>query len=374
MCNYLLFIRKAFSLWIRIGGQVVRNTLDKFLKYFLLLFISLIPAISIAQKVMLQDTLQTVKTRGYLVCGVSQGLAGFSTPDDRGHWQGIDADFCRAVAVAVLGDKRKVKFIPLSTKDRFTALQSGEIDLLARNTTWTLSRDSALGLDFAGVLYYDGQGFIVKNEIKNSTLKVSSIADLNGAIICTNAGTTTELNIADYFQSHNLKYQIITFEKSDEAVLAYDTGRCDAYSTDRAGLFAQRLQLKDQSNHTILSETISKEPLGPVIRQGDDNWSNIVRWTLFALINAEELGVNQHNVTSMGDTTQPDIQRLLGYQGGLGEKLGLQNDWVYQIILQVGNYEDIFERNLGTLSLLKVDRGVNRLWTEGGILYAPPFR
>lgn len=350
------------------------NMLCKYFKYFFLLYITMIAATSIAQETAPHNTLETVRERGVLICGVSQGLAGFSTPDDQGNWQGLDVDFCRAVAVAVLGDKQKVKFIPLSTKDRFTALQSGDIDLLARNTTWTFSRDTTLGLDFVGVLYYDGQGFIVKNQIKNSKIKISSIRDLDGAIICTNAGTTTELNIADYFQSHKLKYQIITFEKSDEAVLAYDTGRCDAYSTDRAGLFAQRLQLKNQSEHTILPETISKEPLGPVIRQGDANWSNIVRWTLFALINAEELGVTQHNVSSMGDTTQPDIQRLMGHQGALGEKLGLQNDWIYQIILQVGNYEDIFERNLGDSSLLKVDRGVNRLWNEGGIMYAPPFR
>lgn len=315
------------------------------------------------------DTLKVIQSRGYLICGVSQGLAGFSVPDDRGDWHGMDVDFCRAVASAVLGDKTKLKFIPLSAKDRFTALQSGEIDLLSRNTTWTFTRDTTLGLDFIGTLYYDGQGFMVR---KN--LNVQSVKALAGSIICTNAGTTTELNVADYFQTHNIPYQIVTFEKSDETALAYDAGRCDAYSTDKSGLFAQRLQLKNQDDHIILPEIISKEPLGPVVRQGDDQWANIVRWTLFTLINAEELDVNQSNVTKMRESENPDIQRMLGVQGNFGQKIGLKNDWGYQIILQVGNYADIFDRNLGAGSLLDVDRGVNRLWTQGGILYAPPFR
>lgn len=325
--------------------------------------------ISLQAKEATGDTLKVIRDRGVLVCGVSQGLAGFSSPDDKGYWRGMDVDFCRAVATAVFGNKEKVQFIPLSAKERFTALQSGEIDVLSRNTTWTFTRDATLGLDFIGTLYYDGQGFMVRKGQGVETIK-----DLEGAIVCTNAGTTTELNIADYFQTNKIKYQIVTFEKSDETVLAYDAGRCDAYSTDKSGLSAQRLQLKDKSKHKILGQIISKEPLGPVVRQGDDQWANIVRWTLFTLINAEELGVNQSNIDQMKDTQNPDIQRMLGLQGEFGKKIGLNDDWAYQVIKQVGNYEDIFERNLGEQSLLKVDRGINKLWTKGGILYAPPFR
>lgn len=326
-------------------------------------------SLAISAKEKTGDTLKVVQDRGRLICGVSQGLAGFSSPDDRGYWRGMDADFCRAVAAAVLGDKDKVQFIPLSAKERFTALQSGEIDLLSRNTTWTFTRDTTLGLDFIGTLYYDGQGFLVRK-----SLNVSSVKQLDGAMICTNAGTTTELNVADYFQTNQINYKIITFEKSDETVLAYDAGRCDAYSTDKSGLSAQRLQLKNRDDHILLPEIISKEPLGPVVRQGDDQWANIVRWTLFALINAEELGVNQANVMVQTLSANPDIQRMLGVSGHLGSKVGLDQDWALQVIKQVGNYADLFERNLGRDSLLQVDRGLNKLWRDGGILYAPPFR
>lgn len=315
------------------------------------------------------DTLKVVKERGHLICGVSQGLPGFSNTDDKGQWQGIDVDFCRAVATAIFSDKDKVKFIPLSAKERFTALQSGEIDVLARNTTWTFVRDTTLGLDFIGTLYYDGQGFMIRKD-----LGITSVNQLNGATICTTTGTTTELNIADYFTTRNLAYEVVTFEKSDESVAAYEAGRCDVYSTDKSGLYAYSLQLKDKSAHMILPEIISKEPLGPVVRQGDDQWANIVRWTLFAIINAEELGVAQTNIEKMNGSNNPSIKRFVGKNGGFGEKIGLKNDWSYQIIRQVGNYQEIFDRNLGEKTPLKVERGINHLWTEGGIVYAPPFR
>lgn len=334
-----------------------------------LLFASLCIPLQVFPNSETRDTLSVVKQRGYLICGVSQGLAGFSTPDDRGQWQGIDVDFCKAVAAAVFGDAQKVNFIPLSSKERFTALQSGEVDLLSRNTSWTFSRDTTLGLEFVGILYYDGQGFMVRENLNVSTAK-----DLSGTIICTNAGTTTELNLADFFQKNNMKYQIVTFEKSDETVLAYEAGRCDVYSTDQSGLFAQRLQLKDKNAHIILPEVISKEPLGPLIRQGDDDWGNIVRWTLFALINAEELGITKKNILQMKESLNPDVQRLLGTYEDFGRNIGLNRDWAFNIISQVGNYGEIFNKNLGSDSLLKIDRGINQLWCKGGILYAPPFR
>tara|TARA_R110002110_G_scaffold404606_1_gene623032 strand:- start:36004 stop:37116 length:1113 start_codon:yes stop_codon:yes gene_type:complete len=349
-------------------GNFILNQL--ILKYnVLLLTLAVLFSPWVVGKESTGDTLKIIKERGHLICGVSQGLPGFSNTDDQGQWQGLDVDFCRGVAAAVFADKNKVKFIPLSAKERFTALQSGEIDILARNTTWTFIRDATLGLDFIGVFYYDGQGFMVKKD-----LGVKSVNELGGAIICTNAGTTTELNIADYFQTHGLKYQIVTFEKSDETVTAYEAGRCDVFSTDKSGLYSYGLQLKNKKDHVILPEIISKEPLGPVVRQGDDQWANIVRWTLFSLINAEELKLTQANIKEKLNSQNPNIQRFVGSQGAFGQKIGLSNDWAYQIILQVGNYNDIFDRNLGTQTPLKVERGMNRLWTEGGILYAPPLR
>lgn len=316
-----------------------------------------------------EQTLQLVLQRGYLICGVSQGLPGFSTVDDKGNWQGMDVDFCRALAAGVLGDAAKVKYIPLSAEERFTALQSGEVDLLARNTTWTFERDTALGLNFIGVLYYDHQGLMVH---KSSGIK--TIKDLNGAIICTNRGTTTELNIADYFQTHHLKYEIITFAKTDETLEAYEMGRCDVYSTDASGLAAQRLKLANKDDHIILPDEVSKEPLGPLVRQGDDQWSNITKWTLFAMINAEEMKITSQNVEQKLKETDIVIQKFLGKEGDFGEDIGLKKDWVYQIIRQVGNYGEVFERNLGKASPLQIDRGLNALWNQGGILYAPPFR
>ncbi|MBS0288860.1 MAG: amino acid ABC transporter substrate-binding protein [Proteobacteria bacterium] len=315
------------------------------------------------------ETLDYVQKRGYLLCGVSQGLPGFSFVDNQGHWQGLDVDFCRAVAAATLGDANKVTFVPLSAKERFTALESGDIDILSRNTSWTFLRDTTLGLRFIGVLFYDSQGLMVRK-----SAKVTMARELNGATICTNTGTTTELNIADFFKTHNLKYQILTFEKTDETLSAYETGRCDVYSTDASGLAAQKLKLANPQEHFILPDAISKEPLGPMVRQNDIAWINIVRWTLFALINAEELGLTQQNVQQNRNSTNANIQRLLGVRDNLSEKIGLKPDCFYQVISQVGNYGEIFEKNVGQASPLKLERGLNALWTKGGILYAPPFR
>ena len=315
-------------------------------------------------------TLDGVRAKGHLQCGVSQGLPGFSNPDKKGEWSGIDVDVCRAVAAAVLGDARKVKFTPLSAKQRFTVLQSGEIDVLSRNTTWTLTRDSALGLNFAGVVYHDGQGFMVRKD-----LGVKSARDLDGAMVCINAGTTTELNAADYFRTNRMRYTPVTFEKSDEAIAAYDAGRCDVYTTDQSGLYAQRIKLKNPADHMVLPEIISKEPLGPVVRQGDDEWFNIVRWALFAMINAEELGVTSGNVAGLAkSTSDPQIRRLLGTEGTMGAHLKLDAAWAMRIVAQVGNYGEVFERNLGPATTLKISRGVNQLWSKGGVMYAPPIR
>ncbi len=313
--------------------------------------------------------LDNVKAKGFIHCGVSQGLPGFSTTDDKGNWKGLDVDFCRAVSAAIFGTPDRLKFAPLSAKERFTALQSGEVDLLSRNTTWTMSRDTALGLTFAGVTYYDGQGFMVRKK-----LGVSSALELSGASVCTNTGTTTELNVADYFRKNKMPYEIVAFEKADEVVQAYDSGRCDVYTTDASALAAQRLKLAKPEEHMVLPEIISKEPLGPVVRQGDDQWFNILKWCLFAMINAEELGVTSGNVDAMKESKDPAVRRLLGLEGEYGRKIGLGNDWAYNAIKSVGNYGEIFERNVGLTSELKIERGINRLWSAGGIMYAPPIR
>ena len=315
-------------------------------------------------------TLDTVRQRGALVCGVSQGLAGFSNPDAQGRWTGIDTDICRAVAAAVLGDAKKARFVPLSSKESFTALQSGTVDLLTRNTTWTQTRDTALGLNFVATIFYDGQAFMVRRGVG-----VDSAEQLDGATVCVNAGTTTELNLADYFRARKMRYTPVVFEKSDEVLAAYQAGRCDAYTTDQSGLYAQRLKLRDRNAHTILPDVISKEPLGPVVRQGDDAWFDIVRWTVFALINAEELGVGQTNVDEMRvATADPRIRRLLGADGRAGANMGLDAEWALRAIRQVGNYGELFDRHLGKGSPLMIDRGMNRLWNKGGLLYAPPIR
>lgn len=315
-------------------------------------------------------TFDAVKAKGEVACGVTQGLPGFSSPDAKGDWRGIDADFCRAVAAAVLGDAAKVKFVPLSSKQRFTALQSGEVDILSRVTTWTLSRDAGLGVHFAGVIYYDGQGFMVPKAIG-----VASAKELDGASVCMNSGTTTELNIADFFRATGKRYTPVVFEKSDEALAAYVSGRCDVYTTDQSGLYAQRVKIADPAAHIVLPEVISKEPLGPLVRQGDDEWFNIVKWTLFALIDAEELGVNSTNAAAIGATTaNPDVQRLVGRTGDLGKMLGVADNWAAKAVAAVGNYGEMFDRNLGAGSALKIERGLNRLWTQGGLVYAPPVR
>jgi general L-amino acid transport system substrate-binding protein len=315
------------------------------------------------------QTLKTVKDRGQLSCGVSQGLPGFSTPDDKGNWTGIDVDICRAIAAAVFNDPTKIKFVPLSAKDRFTALQSGEIDVLSRNTTWTLSRDTSLGANFTGVTYYDGQGFMVKK-----SLKVNSALELNSASVCVQQGTTTEQNLADYFKGNNMKYEVIAFGTNDEAVKAYESGRCDVFTTDVSGLYADRLKLANAADHVVLPEVISKEPLGPMVRHGDDQWFDIVKWTLYAMVAAEELGITQKNVDEMAKSDKPEIKRAVGTDGNLGEQLGLTKDWLVRIVKAVGNYGESFERNVGAGSKLGIARGLNNLWSKGGIQYAPPIR
>jgi len=315
------------------------------------------------------QTLKTVKERGMLSCGVSQGLPGFSSPDDKGNWTGLDVDVCRAIAAVVLNDPTKVKFVPLSAKDRFTALQSGEIDVLSRNTTWTLSRDTSLGANFTGVTYYDGQGFMVKK-----ALKVNSALELNSASVCVQQGTTHEQNIGDYFRSNNMKYELIAFGTADETLKAYESGRCDVFTSDVSQLYAERLKLSNPADHVVLPEVISKEPLGPMVRHGDDQWFDIVKWTLFAMINAEEFGVTQSNVDEMAKSDKPDLKRAFGTDGNLGEQLGLTKDWFARIIKAVGNYGESFERNVGADSKLQISRGLNQLWNKGGIQYAPPIR
>lgn len=314
-------------------------------------------------------TLDTVKSRGQLLCGVSTGLAGFAQPDDKGVWNGLDVEFCRALSAAVLGDPMKVTFKPLSAKERFTALQSGEVDVLSRNTTWTIARDSSLGLSFAGVNFYDGQGFMVKK-----SLGIKSAKELKGASVCVQTGTTTELNLADFFRTNKIDYKPVVFEKNDEIVAAYEAGRCDAYTTDASGLYAERLRMKVPADNIVLPEIISKEPLGPSVRQGDSQWFTIVKWVHYAMLNAEELGVTKANVDQMGSSANPEIKRLLGKEGDFGKGIGLDNDWVVKIVKAVGNYGESYDRNVGSGSRLNIDRGLNKLWNQGGLQYAPPIR
>jgi len=315
------------------------------------------------------QTLKTVKDRGMLSCGVSQGLPGFSSPDDKGNWTGIDVDICRAIAAVVFNDPSKVKFVPLSAKDRFTALQSGEIDVLSRNTTWTLSRDTTLGANFTGVTYYDGQGFLVKK-----SLKVNSALELNSASVCVQTGTTNEQNLADYFKGNNMKYEVIAFGTADETVKAYESGRCDVFTSDVSQLYAERLKLSAPADHVVLPEVISKEPLGPMVRHGDDQWFDLVKWVLFAMVDAEELGITQKNIDEMVKSDKPELKRAFGTDGNLGEQLGLTKDWVIRIVKAVGNYGESFDRNVGPSSKLGIARGLNNLWNKGGIQYAPPIR
>ena len=314
-------------------------------------------------------TLKNTMKKGFVRCGVSQGLPGFSNADAAGNWTGIDVDVCRAVAAAVLGDANKVKFTPLSAKERFTALTSGEIDILSRNTTWTLSRDADLGVTFVGVNFYDGQGFMVR---KDSGI-TSTSQFKNGISACTNIGTTTELNMRDFFNSKGISYEPVAFEKADEVVAAYDSGRCDTYTTDKSGLAAQRTKMTNPDDHIVLPETISKEPLGPVVRQGDAVWEDIVRWSLNVMIEAEEYGISSSNADMMKTSENPAVKRLVGTEGELGSYLGLDQDWSLRIIKQVGNYGESYKRNIADTGILP-DRGPNNIWTQGGLLYTPPAR
>lgn len=314
-------------------------------------------------------TLDDVKVRGRLSCGVHTGLLGYAAPDSTGRWAGFDVDYCRALAAAIFGDPDAVTFTPLSASERFTALQSSAVDLLARITTWTMSRDTTLGLNFAGTNYYDGQGFLVRRADGLATA-----ADLNGGSICVQTGTTTELNLADFFAARGMTFNPVVFERIDEATAAYASGRCDAYTADASGLHGTRLTLADPSAHMVLPDVISKEPLSLAVRQGDDQWLDVVKWLHFALLTAEELGVTSENVDQMLSSENVNIRRLLGTEGTFGETIGLSNDWAYQAIKLVGNYGEIFDRNLGAGSNIGIDRGLNALWVDGGLQYAPPIR
>ncbi len=315
------------------------------------------------------SVLDTIKQRGYIICGTSQGVPGFSSQDDKGVWRGFDTDICRSLAAAIFNDPTKAKYIPLSSKDRLATLQSGDIDVLPRTTTWTLGRDVGHGVSFTAVNYYDGQGFIVRKK-----LGVDSVKQLDGASICVAQGTTTELTLADYARTHNMKFEVVAFADLDGTVQAYEAGRCDAYTTDLSSLAGTRTKLKNPDEHLLIKEVISKEPLGPWVRKGDIAWFDLVRWTVFALLDAEELGVTQANLDEMLQSKNPEIRRLLGQEGNFGESLGLTKDWVVRIIRAVGNYGESFDRNLGEGSPMKLPRGINALWTQGGAQYAPPIR
>jgi len=318
-----------------------------------------------------QSTLEDIVQRGELNCGVTTGLAGFSNPDSEGNWTGLDADVCRAIAAAVLGDADAVNFVPSTAQQRFTILQSGEVDLLSRVTTWTLTRDTSLGLNFAPTTFYDGQGFMVPKD-----LGVTSAMELDGAAVCVQPGTTTELNLADFFRANGMEFEPVVIEQLDEVNAAYFSGRCDVYTTDASGLAATRASVAENpDDHIILPELISKEPLSPAVRQGDDQFLDIVKWVVYALIEAEEVGVNSENVDEQRDTSEnPVVRRLLGVSDELGGHLGLSNEWAYNAIKQVGNYGEIFERNVGSETPLNLERGYNDLWTRGGLMYAMPVR
>ena len=315
-------------------------------------------------------TIDTIKQRGQMICGVNPGLAGFSIADSQGNWSGLDVDVCKAVAASLLGDATKIKWTPLSAQQRFTALQSGEIDMLSRNTTWTLTRDASLGLHFAGVTYYDGQGFMVPKKTK-----ITSAKNLKGATVCVQSGTTTEKNLTDYSKAMKLNIKPVVFETQEATNKAYFAGRCQAYTTDASGLASVRnKEASNPDDHVILPELISKEPLGPSVRRGDDEFFAIVKWVVYALLEAEEFGITQANVDQMKTSTDPVVQRILGTSEDTGKLLGLDKDWAYRAIKAVGNYGEIFERNVGPKSALKLPRGANNLWNKGGLMYAPPIR
>jgi general L-amino acid transport system substrate-binding protein len=314
------------------------------------------------------QTLAAVKQRGTLVCGVSEGILGFSAQTDQG-WAGFDVDLCRALAAAVFGDAGKVRYVPLTANDRFTALQSGAIDVLSRNSTWTMSRETELKLVFPAATYFDGQGFLIRK-----TVPATSALELDNTRVCVQSGTTTELNLVDYFRANHMRMEPVAFESARDAVSAYEAGRCDVFTSDVSQLHAERLGLAHPDDHVILPDIISKEPLGPAVRQGDEQWASIVKWTIFALIDAEELGVSSTTIDEAVRSAKPDIRRLVGTEGNFGEQAGLTRDWAVRIVRQVGNYGEVFERNVGTDSRLGIPRGLNHLWTTGGILYAPPIR
>jgi len=329
-----------------------------------LLLLAILATPAFAQQ---QSTLDAVKSKGFVQCGVNTGVAGFSAPDSKGVYRGIDVDLCRAVAAAVFGDANKVRYTPLTAQQRFTALQSGEVDILARNTTWTITRDTSLGLNFVGVNYYDGQGFMVHRK-----LNVKSAKQLNGATVCVQPGTTTELNLADYFRSNKMTFKPVVIEKLDEVLNAYFAGRCDVYTTDHSGLISTRAtRAPKPEEHVILPEIISKEPLGPAVRHGDDRWFDVVKWSMFAMLEAEEMGLSSKTIDKEASSTNPNIQRFVGSTGDIGKMLGVDNKWAFNIVKQVGNYGESFDNNLKPLGF---ERGLNRLWNQGGLMYAPPIR
>jgi general L-amino acid transport system substrate-binding protein len=327
-------------------------------------------ALFISTGAMAGKDLDTIKARGALICGIGQGTAGFMLQDSQGKWVGLDVDVCRAVSAAIFGDAEKVKYVPLSSQQRFTALQSGEVDVLSNNTTITLTRDTALGLDFTAVTYYDGQGFLV-----NKKLGVKSAKELNGATVCVAPGTTTELNLADYFRANKMTFKPVVIEKVEEVRAAFFSGRCDVYTTDASGLYSTRAaNAPNPDDYMVLPEIISKEPLAPAVRHGDNQFADIVRWSQYAMLEAEEYGISSKTVDEMLKSENPSIKRILGVTPGMGKALGVDEAWVVNIIKQVGNYGESFERNVGSGSILKIDRGLNNLWTKGGLQYAPPIR
>jgi general L-amino acid transport system substrate-binding protein len=336
---------------------------------FTTLLVGIAAAAALTASAASAQTLKAVKDRGALNCGVSEGLYGFSVRDDKGTWTGFDVDLCRAVAAAVFNDASKVRYTPLDASARFRSLQSGNIDVLSRNSTWTMSRETDLGLIFAGVTYYDGQGFLVPR-----SLKKDSALDLDGTKVCVQIGTTTELNLADHFRTNKMKFEAISSQTVEDATKSYDSGRCNVFTADVSSLYAIRLRLSKPDDHIILPDVISKEPLGPAVRQGDMQWFNIVKWVNFAMINAEELGVNSQNIDEALKSAKPDVRRLLGNEGTYGEHLGLTKDWAARVVKHVGNYGEVFERNVGVGSRLGIPRGINQLWNVGGIQYAPPIR
>jgi general L-amino acid transport system substrate-binding protein len=343
--------------------------MHKVVKRTVALFIVLLALISTHSIRVHAQTLEAVRARGTLNCGVSQGLLGFSSLDDKNTWSGFDVDICRALAAAIFDDPAKVTFMPLDTATRFEALQSNKIDVLSRNSTWTMSRESSLGLMFAGVAYYDGQGFLLRREAG-----IDTALQLGGKTVCTQTGTTTELNLSDYFRANDMPLTVLALATAEESRKAYDDRKCDVLTSDVSQLYAERLKLAAPNSHIILPEVISKEPLGPVVRQGDDQWFNVVKWTLYSLINAEELGVKAATIDEASKSPNPNVRRLVGTEGEFGQQLGLTNDWAGRALRAVGNYGEMYERNVGTQSRLSIPRGLNALWTQGGIQYAPPVR